>query len=428
MARPIVFGTHEANTIRQATEFGADAEHMILMPDGHYGYGCPVGGVAAFRNRISAAAVGFDIACGNMAIRTNLRADAFDRRALTELATQIQREVSFGVGRKNQDDDAPVDHALFADPAWATLADIGGLELFDKLQEKARVQLGTVGSGNHYVDVFADDDGMLWVGVHFGSRGLGHTIASGFFALSQGKVWGEKVAESHALFDLNTGQGEAYWDLMTLCGRYAYAGREWVARKVVAILGGIALEEIHNHHNFAWKEHHYGEELIVVRKGATPAFPGQKGFVGGSMGDISVILEGAYNHVVDSASLIQQQMLFSTVHGAGRVMGRNDAIKGRAIRDADGELILEVVTNEKHTFKRAQRDPGSRVTREMQAAWLKEHGEVILRGGGVDESPHVYRRLPNVLADVGATVNVLHTLHPLIVVMAGDRDYDPYKD
>src|SRR6185436_9597736 len=114
--------------------------------------------------------------------------------------------------------------------------------------------------------------------------------------------------------------GHDYWHLMQLAGEYAYAGREWVARKVVSLLGANELELVHNHHNFAWKETHDGEELVVVRKGATPAFPGQKGFVGGSMGDDSVILEGA-----SGDSDVQRAALYSTVHGAGRVMSRTEA-------------------------------------------------------------------------------------------------------
>ncbi len=400
-----IFGTHEAHTIRQLEDVASRAERVALMADGHFGYVMPIGGVAAYRNKASVVGVGFDIACGNAAIRTNLRAESFDRRAFQELATEIQRTVAFGVGRANQDDDAPVDDPLFDDAAWQAIPAAKGERV--ALYAKARHQLGTVGSGNHYVDVFADESGFLWVGVHFGSRGLGHTIASGFLAISQGKEWGDKAPEQEVLLDLSTPLGDAYWELMNLAGRYAYAGREWVARKVVSLLGGAEQELIHNHHNFAWKETHGGEEYIVVRKGATPAFPGQKGFVGGSMGDDSVILEG-----VDSAQ--SAAAMYSTVHGAGRVMGRQDAFKGKAIRREDGTPTGE-------------RDLSTKVTREMQNEWLAGKG-VILRGGGVDESPHVYRRLPDVLAAQGSTIRVLHTLSPLIVVMAGADVRDPYKD
>jgi tRNA-splicing ligase RtcB len=162
----------------------------------------------------------------------------------------------------------------------------------------------------------------VWVGVHFGSRGLGHTIASGFLALSRNRKWGERASEAETLLDLDSQIGADYWAAMNLAGEYAYAGREWVARKVVSILGGRELELVHNHHNFAWKETHFGEEYVVVRKGATPAFPGQLGFVGGSMGDDSVILRGV---VADTDE--QRGALYSTVHGAGRVMSRTSSIR-----------------------------------------------------------------------------------------------------
>lgn len=411
MSITAILGVHEESTLRQLRDVASRAEHAALMADGHFGYVAPIGSVLAYRNKASVVGVGFDIACGNAAIRTNLRAENFDRRALQELASEIQHTVSFGIGRSNKADDAPVNDPLFEDAAWQAIPTAKGERV--ALHTKARSQLGTVGSGNHYVDVFADETGTVWVGVHFGSRGLGHTIASGFLALGVGQEWGDRVKEEEVLLDLSQPLGDAYWELMNLAGRYAYVGREWVARKVVSLLGGVEQELIHNHHNFAWKESHFGEEFIVVRKGATPAFPMQRGFVGGSMGDDSVILEGAATSSVDTIYQ-QHSALFSTVHGAGRVMGRQDAFKGRAVRDADGKPTGE-------------RDLSSKVTRDMQTEWLAGKG-VILRGGGVDESPHVYRRLPDVLAAQGATINVLHTLSPLIVVMAGGEVRDPYKD
>jgi tRNA-splicing ligase RtcB len=194
---------------------------------------------------------------------------------------------------------------------------------------------------------------------------------------------------------------------MNLAGRYAYAGREWVARKVVSLLGAREVELVHNHHNFAWRERHEGQDLIVVRKGATPAFPAQKGFVGGSMGDDAVIVQGTASTSPETQAL-QRAALYSTVHGAGRVMSRTQAAGKRNRRT--GRVI----------------SPG-RVTPEMMHAWIRQKG-VILRGGGLDESPQVYRRLPEVLAAQGSTIEVLHTLRPLIVVMAGADEFDPYKD
>jgi len=404
-----VFGTHDDATRAQLARVAERARKVALMADGHVGYVMPIGGVAAYDNQVSVVGVGFDIACGNAAIRTDRTvADLGNTgnqvaRRLTNLADEICATLSFGVGRKNLADDAPVDDPLFQDPAWGAVPP----KHRQALQVKARQQLGTVGSGNHYVDLFADETGALWAGVHFGSRGFGHTVASNFLALGQGAKWGERVPETEVLLPLDQPLGHDYWHLMELAGRYAYAGREWVARKVVSLLGATELELVHNHHNFAWKERHGGEQLVVVRKGATPAFPGQPGFIGGSMGDDAVIVRGAA--AADPATTaLQEQALYSTVHGAGRVMSRT-AAAGKRHRKS-GRVL----------------SPG-RITPEMMQAWVAEKG-VVLRGGGLDESPHVYRRLPEVLAAQGATIEVLHTLRPLIVVMAGADEFDPYRD
>ena len=310
----VIFGTHQDNTLAQYEDVRSRAVYMALMADGHLGYIMPIGGVAAYRNQVSVAGVGFDIACGNAAIRATGPA-SMTREWLEKLADEIQATISFGMGRSNRAADAPVDHPLFDDPRWGIMPKV----YREKLRQKARAQLGTVGSGNHYVDVFTDSKSRLWVGVHFGSRGLGHTLANDFMALAEGKGWGDRVQEAEAMLSLDTQLGKDYWDLMNLAGDYAYAGREWVARTVTNLFGH-ELDLVHNHHNFAWKEKHFGQDLVVVRKGATPAFPGQRGFVGGSMGDDSVILRGSYQMQPE-----QEQALFSTVHGAGRVMSRTQA-------------------------------------------------------------------------------------------------------
>lgn len=406
-----IFGEHDEQTLAQLRDVASRAEKAALMADGHLGYVMPIGGVAAYRNKVSVVGVGFDIACGNAAIRTDLTLGDLGanerelRRRLNALADEIQDQVSFGIGRKNRSDDAPVDHPLFEDPAWEAVP----ANHRNSLREKARAQLGTVGSGNHYVDVFADEQDAIWVGVHFGSRGFGHTVASGFIALGQGARWGARVPEREVLLALNQPLGHDYWHLMELAGRYAYAGREWVARKVVELLGARELELVHNHHNFAWREMHDGQEYIVVRKGATPAFPGQKGFIGGSMGDDAVIVQGTPREHADEATrALQREALFSTVHGAGRVMSRT-AAAGKVHRRT-GKVLR----------------PG-RISPEMMHSWVRAKG-VVLRGGGLDESPHVYRRLPDVLRAQGSTIQVLHVLRPLVVVMAGADEFDPYKD
>lgn len=459
----VAFGDHQDNTLVQMEELASRTVRAALLADGHYGYVAPVGSVSAYRNQVSVVGVGFDIACGNCAIKTNLTLADITRNKLSidditsnshyinsdvylnELADKIAAYISFGIGRSNLANDAPDDHAMFLDPRWYIIPNIGAFR--DDLRDKARKQLGTVGSGNHYVDVFVDrNDGHVWVGVHFGSRGLGHTIASNYLAIGQGGAWGDKGKEVETLLGLDTQIGQDYWSLMELAGEYAYAGREWVARKVVELIGGEVVDMVHNHHNFAWKETHAvpctpgesfydtplmnftTEELVVVRKGATPAFPGQKGFIGGSMGDDAVIIEGTdpYPHnpldvtewvYEENIEPLQQDALYSTVHGAGRVMSRT-AAAGKRDRKS-GQLKRDKVTGEIIN--------AGAVTPTMMNDWLQRTG-VVLRGGGLDESPQVYRRLPDVLAAQGETITILNTLKPVIVVMAGATEFDPYAD
>ena len=304
---------------RSTTCVAAGGERGVLCADGHKGYAQPIGGVVAYKDKISLSGVGFDIACGNLAILT----DATRKEVapgISQIMDQVVHDISFGIGRTSK---TRVEHELFDDEAWQ-------LKPLQQLKQMAANQLGTVGGGNHYVDIFADEEDRIWVGVHFGSRGLGHKTATHFLKAAGGKdgmdVRPTVVAEQSEI-------GQDYLAGMRLAGRYAYAGREAVARHVVrGILRATILEEVHNHHNFAWREEHGGEKFWVVRKGATPAFPGQRGFVGGSMGDDAVIIEG-----VDSP--VSREALFSTVHGAGRVMSRT-AAKGRFMKQ-DGKRIRQ---------------------------------------------------------------------------------------
>lgn len=395
MEPPItVYGEHDEKTLGQLTRCMTigSAVKGVLCADGHLGYGHPIGGVIAYEDHISISGVGFDIACGNMAVKLDTLYEEIAKDAGL-LIRDIGEAISFGVGRKNAE---RVDHALFESHLWNEIIGVDGA-----LKKKAQEQLGTVGSGNHYVDLFEGDDGHVWIGVHFGSRGLGHTITTKHLALVGAK---DGMEVDPALIPITHDIGRSYINGIELGGLYAYAGREWVVEKVRSIVGGSVLDTIHNHHNFAWLEEHDGRKLWVVRKGATPAFPGQRGFVGGSMGDNAVILEG-----VDTQQA--RDSLYSTVHGAGRVMSRMDA-RGRTKLNPE-------------TGKR-ERQQG-RIRHDEWQQWIRGKG-VHLVGGEIDEAPQAYRRLPEVLAAQGDTINVLHTLRPFAVAMAGDNVTDPYKD
>jgi tRNA-splicing ligase RtcB len=390
---PKIFGSHDERTLAQMDRCMNIGSVVggVLCADGHLGYAMPVGGVIAYEEHVSISGVGFDIGCGNMAAKLDLRLDDI-KADIPTLAADIAKVVSFGLGRTNAE---KVEHELFDSPLWEDCREIVQLKIM------ARDQLGTVGSGNHYVDLFADEDRYVWIGVHFGSRGLGHKTATRFLKLAGGK---DGIDVEPALLHQDSDLGQRYLAGMTLAGWYAHAGREWVVERVRSLIGGAIVDTVHNHHNYAWRERHGERDLWVVRKGATPAFPGQRGFVGGSMGDDAVILAGVAGEQAAAS-------FYSTVHGAGRVMSRTEA-RGRSVRDPE-------------TGKRV-RQPG-RVRHDEMQQWLRDKS-VTLYGGDLDEAPQAYRRLPDVLAAHAGTVKVEHTLRPFAVVMAGANEFDPYKD
>lgn len=392
MNKPLViFGQHEAGTLEQIKRcLAKDGAYAVLCADGHKGYAQPVGGVVAYENKISLSGVGYDIGCGNLAIKTDANAEDVQKN-IDSIMDAVVNKISFGVGRRNK---VKIDHPLFDDPVWQ-------MPFLASIKKMAQEQLGTVGSGNHYVDIFIDENNSVWVGVHFGSRGLGHKSATHFVEQAQGN---RGIDVDPCVIDVETSLGSDYLEVMRLAGDYAYAGREYVARAVVKdILQANELDSVHNHHNYAWLEEHNGKSLWVVRKGATPAFPGQRGFVGGSMGDNAVIIEGI-------ESDLSKKALYSTVHGAGRVMSRT-AARGKT-KFKKGKLVS---------------DGTGLISRQEMDDWLQEKN-VCLRGGDVDESPQAYRRLDEVLQAHEGTIRILHTLRPIGVAMAGSHEFDPYKD
>jgi tRNA-splicing ligase RtcB len=428
-----------------------------LMADHHLGYSMPIGGVVAYENAVSPSGVGFDIGCGNKAVQTNLHMfdffEADDYIAPQEIVNCfmpfmeiIRKTISFGLGRISND---KVDHELFDNPIWSEIE-----ALAPGLKFKAEQQLGTVGSGNHYVDLLYDyDDGTIWIANHFGSRGLGHTIATGFLNLANGNEFKSKLTESEdaTVLSTDTDLGQFYIEAMRLAGDYAYAGRDYVADQVLRILGAESTFEVHNHHNFAWNEN----GLWVVRKGATP-LTGEPAFIGGSMGDFSVIVRGKsalqdfqkdhpyamYNPLdfMFNKEIVDIGAINSAPHGAGRVMSRNKAA---------GKLrkMWFCPNHNCHDFKPQVEEVGggkcpfckiplgrTRMRDESTAAidWttvrksLYDQGITVL-GAGADESPGVYKDLMKVI-ESHSNIEVMHRLKPLGVIMAGDDTFDPFKD
>ena len=284
---------------------------------------------------------------------------------------------------------------------------VGGFDVFDLTIDRFHNFALSAGvfvhnSGNHYVDIFVEPDtDDVWAGVHFGSRGFGHKTASGFLNLAAGREFfgkapGEKMDQPPTLLNVDTELGDMYIKAMELAGRYAYAGRDYVVNKVLSILGAEETFSVHNHHNYAWLE----DGKWVVRKGATPNAPGQQGFIGGSMCDMAVIVEG-----LDTSE--NERTFHSTVHGAGRVMSRTQAA---------GKMNYKTRTRS-----------GGQITQAQMDESVKGYG-IELRGAGADESEFVYRKLADVLEYHKDTIKILHTLRPIGVCMAGGDEFDPYKD
>jgi tRNA-splicing ligase RtcB (3'-phosphate/5'-hydroxy nucleic acid ligase) len=427
------FGPVDDRSLKQLERCmqAGDADYGVLCADHHPGYSQPIGGAVAYEGYVSPSGVGYDIGCGNKAVCTELtRRDLEALGGVERLMREITERVSFGMGVPARERVAHPVLEKIRSAKFPPQRKLAGL---------AESQLGTVGSGNHYVNLMEDELGRVWVGVHFGSRGFGHKTASGFLALAQGlpfdgRASGGEMDSPPVLLELGTELGDAYVAAMQLAGEYAYAGRDIVVGKVLDILSAEASYEVHNHHNFAWREEHFGRTYWVIRKGCTPARPSQEGFVGGSMGDESVILEGVES---DEAA----ESLFSTVHGAGRIMSRTQAA-GRIRRRKRWECTARYCGR---IFESADARCPKHPDARLRKVWVQEQvtqgkvdwpavqarlrdGGIVVVGGGADEAPEVYKRLPDVLEAHAGSIRVKHTLRPLGVAMAGSDVHDPYKD
>lgn len=438
-SRYVVFGNAEDSSraqLERCLDASGEDARGVLCADNHKGHGMPVGGVVASERVVMPGGVGFDIGCGNCAVRTDVYAGHLDTPRVMD---EIWKVLSFGIGQKNGETvwDHPVYDRISRSPVLQQRA----------MLQAARQQLGTIGSGNHYVDLFVDTDGWLWVGVHFGSRGFGYKTASGFLALAQGLPWDAHVSDGMddvpSTIPIDSPMGQDYLEAMAIAGEYAAAGREWVVDRVCRIVGARQLDKVHNHHNFAWLEEHGGRNVLVTRKGATPAFPGQRGFVGSTMFGESVILEG-----VESEA--GAQAFYSTVHGAGRVLTRN-AARGKVKRVGKWrcqnyrECTYAAPKGGYHKDANGPTPKCPQCGHKLRLEWMQEQVSkgivdfatvqaeaksrgIELRGAGADEAPQCYKDLEEVLAAHAGTVRVLHRLRPIGVAMAGLETVDPFKD
>ena len=350
-----------------------------LMPDAHVGYGLPIGGVLATENAVIPYAVGVDIACRMRLSVYDIPADQL-KRLNDQLVKALHRETKFGTGQEYK---KPLEHDVL-DEDWNVTP------VTAKVADKARRQLGTSGSGNHFVEfgVLTLEKPELGIGPgqylallsHSGSRGAGATVADHYSRLAM-SLHPELPQELRRLawLDMGTEPGQEYWAAMNLMGKYAAANHALIHQKVAKAIGADVIAGVENHHNFAWKENHGGKDVFVHRKGATPAGKGVLGVIPGSMASPGFVVRGKGNEV----------SLQSASHGAGRRMSRTQA---------------------RNTYR-------WNAIRPM----LEERG-VQLLSAGIDENPFVYKKIEEVMEAQKDLVDVVARFDPKIVKMAGEGE------
>jgi tRNA-splicing ligase RtcB len=356
------------------------AVSAALMPDAHVGYGLPIGGVLATEGAVIPYAVGVDIACRMKLSILDIEAPAMQKNP-ARFEDVLSRGTRFGIGSEHE---KPQDHAVM-DQDWAIS------RTTREKKDVARRQLGTSGSGNHFVEfgtlTLAQRDNQLGLDAgtytallsHSGSRGTGASVCSVYSAIARARLprrYADKFGYL-AWLDMESEAGQEYWAAMNLMGDYAAANHDVIHRLVTKLLGARILAGVENHHNFAWKETHQGRDLIVHRKGATPAGVGELGVIPGSMATPGFVVRGRGN----AASLA------SASHGAGRCMSRT-------------------VARSKFTWKAVRND-------------LIEKGIRVV-SAGADEAPGVYKDIHQVMAAQTDLVDVLARFDPKIVKMCDD--------
>ncbi len=392
---PVIVKMHQLNAIRAPfqifgeNEIDEQAKYQLydalklpiavqgaLMPDAHVGYGLPIGGVLATDNAVIPYGVGVDIGC-RMSLTIYPIPVSYLKGKRHQLENILSEHTKFGMYETHQ---IKHDNEIFS------RSEFKEIPLVKRLKDKAYKQLGTSGGGNHFVEfgtVTITDENNEWnlplgefLGVlaHSGSRGLGANIAKHYTYLATKQTPLPKQVQHLAWLDLNTHDGQEYWLAMNLAGDYAKACHDDIHKRIAKLLGSRPVAKIENHHNFAWKEMLNGKEVIVHRKGATPAKKGELGIIPGSMTAPGFIVRGRGNsNSINSAS-----------HGAGRLHSRRKC---------------------KQLFTKSE------IKKELK---LKE---VSLIGGGIDEAPMAYKDITKVMANQLELVDVVGTFTPKIVRM-----------
>jgi tRNA-splicing ligase RtcB len=356
-----------------------NAVGAALMPDAHVGYGLPIGGVLALENAVCPYAVGVDIACRMKLSVLDLPADLLENESMSHIfRNALENGTRFGTGVGW----APRQEHPVLDQDWTVT------RVTREMKAKAWNQLGTSGSGNHFVEFGTLTLDQPELGLqpgkyvallsHSGSRGPGHAVCSMYSSVAQSRLPARyEEFRNLAWLDLDTEAGQEYWAAMNLMGDYAAANHDVIHRNVSRLAGGDVIAGVENHHNFAWKEQHGGREVIVHRKGATPAGPGVLGVIPGSMATPAYVVRGLGN----------DESLWSASHGAGRTMSRKKA------RDS-------------YRFKAVQNDLATKGVQVISA--------------GADEVPYVYKDIHQVMAAQTDLVTPIGRFDPRVVKMCDD--------
>lgn len=343
-------------------------KHIAIMPDSHLGYGMPIGGVMGTNQVIVPNAVGVDIGCGMMAVKTNL--NEITREGLIEIMQKIRKDIPLGFNHQKEDQE------------WEGFNNTPDIEIIQQQLNSAKRQLGTLGGGNHFIEIQKGDDGHIWVMIHSGSRNFGLKTATEYHrkALKLCERWQSDIPDKELSFlPMDTKEGQEYLVAMNYSLDFAYANRDLMMTRILNIFKSItnkfeSLEKINIHHNYAKMENHFGKNVLVHRKGATLATKGLTGIIPGSMGSHSYIVEGLGN----------PESFNSCSHGAGRKMGRNQARR-----------ILKLEDEQK----------------KMEGILGKPRGI-----NDLDEAPGAYKNIDEVMENQKDLVKIKVKLKPLAVI------------
>ena len=365
------------NAMEQAVDLASlpfAFKHIAIMPDAHAGLGMPIGGVLATKGVVVPNAVGVDIGCGMCAVKTNVNAKELSRSTIEKIIKNIYQVIPVGFDHQNK----PQDESLMPQGY-----NIKGMPMMKSLYESALRQLGTLGGGNHFIELQRASDDSLWIMMHSGSRNIGKQIADhyGKVAKYYNKLWYSEVIPGLEFLPIETQYAKEYFNEMEYCVKFAFANRRLMMERVCDIiqneLKNVDFEPMINiAHNYAAWEHHFDNNVIVHRKGATRAYKGEIGIIPGSMGTRSYIVEGLGN----------PESFMSCSHGAGRVMGRKEAIKKLNLKD-----VIKFMDEKKivHSIKDVNQ---------------------------LDEAPAAYKDIDIVMKNQADLVRPIETLYPIAVV------------